>query len=248
MSKEVSMPADEQPIPSVWAKPRREREQPALSRELIVAEAVRLLDEEGAGALSMRRLGARLNAGATSLYRHVGNKDELFELAVDEVYGELPLLAAEDGGDWRETVARVAHGMRATILRHHWLAAKIGEVGLAYLGPNMLRYSEHMLGVFETAGFALDEADNALSAVTAYVLGISTGEAAWAAMVARSGQSRQEWAERLWPAAERAVRDYPRLRARYAAQRDGDLAASNDDSFDYGLQRLLDGLQARLGS
>jgi AcrR family transcriptional regulator len=240
------MPADEQPIPSVWARPRKEREQPVLSREHIVAEAVRLLDEEGIDALSMRRLGGRLGAGATSLYRHVANKDELFELAVDEVYGELPLPEIGDPADWRATITKVAHALRATILRHPWIAAKLGETGLAYLGPNVLRRSEHLLALFESAGFSLKEASRAESTVTAYVLGVSTTEAAWISMVARSGQSPQEWAERLWPAAERAVQDFPRLRARYAEQRASDVAGENDAAFDYGLQRILDGLEARL--
>ncbi|MGW0807350.1 TetR/AcrR family transcriptional regulator C-terminal domain-containing protein [Nonomuraea sp. NPDC002799] len=159
----------------------------------------------------------------------------------------MPLAGAEDGGDWRAAVTRMGRSLRATILRHPWIAAKLGEIGLAYLGPNMLRHTEHMLAVFETAGFPLDEADRAMNTVTAYVLGVSTSEAAWVSMVARSGQSEQEWAERLWPAAERAVRAYPRLRARYEAQRGGDVATSNDDAFDYGLQRVLDGLAARLG-
>ncbi|WP_188190071.1 TetR/AcrR family transcriptional regulator [Nonomuraea sp. SYSU D8015] len=240
------MPADEQPIPSVWARPRKEREQPVLSRGHIVAEAVRLLDEEGLDALSMRRLGSRLGAGATSLYRHVANKDELFELAVDEVYGELPLPEIGDPADWRAAVTKIAHELRATILRHPWVATKLGEAGLAYLGPNVLRRSEYLLGLFEGAGFPLKEADRAENAVTAYVLGVSTTEAAWLSMVARSGQSPQEWAERLWPAAERAVQDFPRLRARYAEQRASALADENDDAFDYGLQRILDGLESRL--
>lgn len=240
------MPADEQPIPSVWARPRKEREQPVLSREHIVAEAVRLLDEEGVDALSMRRLGGRLGAGATSLYRHVTNKDELFELAVDEVYGELSLPELGDPADWRAAVAKVAHGLRATILRHPWVAGKLGEAGLAYLGPNVLRRAEHLLGLFEAAGFPLKEADRAEGTVTAYVLGVSTAEAAWVSMVARSGQSAEEWAERLWPAAERAVQDFPRLRARYAEQRESALANENDEAFDYGLQRILDGLESRL--
>ncbi|MEV4115189.1 TetR/AcrR family transcriptional regulator [Nonomuraea sp. NPDC049695] len=241
------MPSNEQPIPSVWARPRRGREQPALSREQIVAEAVRLLDEEGIDALSMRRLGSRLNAGATSLYRHVANKDELFELAVDEVYGELPLPEQADAAGWRASIEQVARSLRATILRHPWIAAKLGEVGLAYLGPNMLRQTEHMLGIFEAAGFSLDEADQAMNTLVAYVLGVSTGEAAMLSMIARSGQTQQEWVERLWPAAERAVQDYPRLRARYAAQRDQDASTSDQDNFEYGLQRVLDGLQTRLG-
>ncbi|WP_342222268.1 hypothetical protein [Nocardia gipuzkoensis] len=52
------MPADKQQVGSVWTRPRRGREQPALTREQIVAEAVTLLDAEGMEALSMRQLGA----------------------------------------------------------------------------------------------------------------------------------------------------------------------------------------------
>ncbi|MGG2464201.1 hypothetical protein ACO0M4_31260 [Streptomyces sp. RGM 3693] len=53
------MPVDKkQPIPSAWTRSqRRKREQPALSPEQIVSAAVRLLDEEGIDALSMRNLG-----------------------------------------------------------------------------------------------------------------------------------------------------------------------------------------------
>lgn len=95
------MPADKPPIPSVWARPRARRAQPALSRERIVAEAVRLLDEEGMEALSMRGLAVRLGTAATSLYRHVANKDELIELVVDELYGELEVPDPVGATGWR---------------------------------------------------------------------------------------------------------------------------------------------------
>src|ERR1051326_6476910 len=92
-------------IPSVWAR-ERETSQPVLSRAAIVREAIAMLDANGVEALSMRKLGARLaakgvgglsmgklgarlDAGATSLYRHVASKDELMELAVDEVAAEI---------------------------------------------------------------------------------------------------------------------------------------------------------------
>src|ERR1700751_10318 len=86
-------------IPSVWTR-QREPEQPALSRAAIVREAIAMLDAEGTEALSMRKLGARLNAGAPSLYRHVASKDELMELALDEVAAEIAVPAIEGQG-WR---------------------------------------------------------------------------------------------------------------------------------------------------
>ncbi|UNO41132.1 TetR/AcrR family transcriptional regulator [Streptomyces sp. MST-110588] len=242
------MSADEQKIPSVWARPRRQREQPALSREQIVSEAVGLLDAEGLEALSMRRLGTRLGAGATSLYRHVANKDELIELVVDEVYGELEVPDAEDPASWRAAAGRSAHSLREMTLRHPWVASVLGQVGLAHLGPNLTRVSERMLAVFQAAGFTVEEADRAMSTVIAYVIGMTTSEAAYLSMLARSGRSEREWLEQLRPAAEEAVRDHPRLSEGYAAQHGKDPREMRDENFTYGLDRVLDGLEVRLRS
>ncbi|MFE9118866.1 TetR/AcrR family transcriptional regulator [Streptomyces sp. NPDC007172] len=242
------MAADEQQgIPSVWTRPRQRREQPALSREQIVAEAVRLLDAEGIDALSMRKLGTRLGAGATSLYRHVANKDELIELVVDEVYGELAEPDIARSAHWRDVTARRAHGVRAMLLEHPWIASLLGEVGVAHLGPNLMRLSDRMIATFEAAGFALNESDHAVRTVFAYVTGMATSEAAWITMLARSGQTEQEWVERLWPAAEQAAQAYPRLRKGYADQRGKDPRTTRDENFAYGLDLILDGLEARLG-
>lgn len=241
------MPADEQPIPSVWTRPRRKREQPALSREHIVAEAVRLLDADGIEALSMRKLGTRLDAGATSLYRHVGNKDELIELVVDEVYGELDVPDAGDPADWRTAVAHSAHSLRAMALRHPWVASVLGQVGLSHLGPNLIRMSDRMLALFRSAGFPSAEADQAMKTVIAYVVGTATSEASYLSVLARSGRSEQEFLESLRPSTEEAVQDHPGLREGYAAQFGKDPGQVRDENFTYGLERILDGLGTRLG-
>ncbi|MFI0819179.1 TetR/AcrR family transcriptional regulator [Streptomyces sp. NPDC021098] len=239
-------PSPEQMLPSVWTRPRGKREQPALSREQIVVEAVRLLDSEGIDALSMRKLGQRLSAGATSLYRHVANKDELIELAVDEIYGEIEVPETMAAARWREDAAHCAHSLRATMLRHPWIASVLGEMGLSYLGPNWMRLSEGMLSLFTTAGLVVDEADQAVATVLGYVTGMATSEAAWLTVLARSGQDEREWMERLWPAAEQAAEAYPRLREGYAEQRGKDPQAAREETFRYGLERVLDGLETRL--
>ncbi|GAA0358683.1 TetR/AcrR family transcriptional regulator [Actinoallomurus spadix] len=237
------MTTDDRPIPSVWARPSRgRREQPALSRQQIVAEAVRLLDAEGVDALSMRKLGTRLGAGATSLYRHVANKDELVELAVDEVFGELRAPDMSDPAHWREATIACAQGIRAVILRHPWMASMLGA--MAYLGPNLMRLSEDMLAMLEAAGFPLAEANGAMNTVFAYVLGMTGSEAAWLTMLARSGQSEDEWAERLKPAFEDLHRTHPRLSALFTAQADEDPGRRREEEFAYGLNRILDGVSA----
>jgi AcrR family transcriptional regulator len=229
----------------VWTRPRRRREQPVLNREQIVAEAVKLLDAEGLDALSMRRLGTRLGAAATSIYWHVASKDELVELVVDAAYGELEVPDAGDVTAWREAVTRFAHSTRSMILRHPWMAFLLAQAGLAHLGPNLTRVTDRLVALFEASGFTGREVRQAANTVVSYVLGVATSEAAWLTTLARAGQSEREWVERLYPAVEEATRAYPRLRERYAAQRRLDPQRTCEEDFAYGLARVLDGLEAR---
>ncbi|MEV0680774.1 TetR/AcrR family transcriptional regulator [Actinosynnema sp. NPDC050436] len=230
-------------LPSVWTRQRRSRDQPSLNRSQIVAEAVALLDAEGVDALTMRRLGTRLDAAATSLYRHVANRDELVELVVDEVYGEIRV--EEVGEDWRASVTDCARSVREMILRHPWVASVIGQVGLSYLGPNVMRLNEGMVAMLRDSGFPVEEAGPAISTVLSYVIGVGVSEAAWLTMLARSGQSEQEWQRRLGPAVVRAVEDYPNLREQYVVGDDVDPAELREQNFAYGLDRVLDGLEPR---
>lgn len=239
------MPQEKPQVGSVWTRPRRGREQPALTREQIVAEAVRLLDAEGMEALSMRTLGARLNAGATSLYRHVANRDELIELVVDEVYGEVQVPEITDPAQWRSATEEFAASFRAMILGHPWMASTLGQVGLSYLGPNVMRMTDRSAGLFEAGGFAPAETGDAIGAITNYVVGMGITEAAWLSLLARSGQTEQELTDTLRPAVEAASKDYPRLQDSNTETNWTDPAEVRERKFSYGLQRLLDGLESR---
>jgi AcrR family transcriptional regulator len=234
--------AAKNPIPSVWARPRAEPDQPALSRAAIVREAIVMLDAEGIEALSMRKLGARLNAGATSLYRHVATKDELMELAVDEVFAEITV-PPTDGPDWRAAATEAAHSFRATALRHKWLSSVLGQAGLAYLGPNLMSFSDRLAALFAAAG--LPEPSGAIDVVLSYVIGMSTTEAAWLTTVARSGETEVAFITRLIPAADRAAAGYEHLAdARSAGPVDP--ADLRNSKFAYGLEVVLDGLALRI--
>ena len=71
--------------PERGARRRRDSDQPRRDRR---RRDSALLDREGLDALSMRRLGDELGAGAASLYWHVGSKDGLLDLVLDEIIGE----------------------------------------------------------------------------------------------------------------------------------------------------------------
>src|SRR5262245_12065483 len=102
-----------EPPPVIWARLSSQGRGPArtLDHEAITAVAVALADEDGVDAVSMRRIAGRMDHSPMSLYRHVGNKDDLTELMYDAVLGELDL-AGIPSGSWRADIARLAREMR----------------------------------------------------------------------------------------------------------------------------------------
>ena len=131
-------------------RPARRRRDP-ISRDAIVAAAIGLLDREGLDALSMRRLGDELGAGAASLYWHVGSKDGLLDLVLDEIIGEQQV-PDPDPPRWREQLKEVARAKRRTSLRHPYVVRI--SIGRIPMGPNALRYSERVLAVLRAGGLA----------------------------------------------------------------------------------------------
>ncbi|MGP4099338.1 TetR/AcrR family transcriptional regulator [Nonomuraea sp. KM90] len=85
---------------NVWSRPRRTPRQ-TLTLDRIVEEAMALLDEEGVGRLTMRRLAERLNTGSTTLYWHVKTKDDVLDLTLDAIFREVRLPAPPPAGHGR---------------------------------------------------------------------------------------------------------------------------------------------------
>ncbi|GGK73605.1 TetR family transcriptional regulator [Planomonospora parontospora subsp. parontospora] len=233
----------QQPIDSVWTREPRTSKSPTLSRGQIVRVAMELLDAEGVDALSMRRLGAKLGAGATSIYWHVAHKDELLELVMDEVYGEVPLPDPEVVG-WEDAVTVFAYGLRDALFKHPWAVSLITT--RPSLGPNAMRLSTRMAAAFGRAGFTGMELDYAGAALLSYVLGATAPEIAWRSMVDRSGLSGEELTDALHETVRRAARDHPDLISRHERYRAHDADVARAVGFDFGLSCLLDGLRARL--
>lgn len=92
----------------------------ALDRQQVVDEALRLLDEEGLDALSLRTLASRLGVQAPTLYWHIGNKSELLDALADAIMDEaisaIPPARADE--NWAEWLLEVLVIFRATMLRH----------------------------------------------------------------------------------------------------------------------------------
>ncbi|MFI7066374.1 TetR/AcrR family transcriptional regulator C-terminal domain-containing protein [Kribbella sp. NPDC050124] len=176
---------------SVWLRADPEATRAPLSRDDIVRTAVKVLDRDGLESFSMRRMAAELGTAATSaLYWRVANKNDLLELAVDEVLGEA--LVPAERGDWRDQVTALATAAYEALWAHPWAPQLLASH--AGLGPNYQTLAERVLNVLISAGFKGVHLDAAMSAIFHYLIGAAVTDAAWTATVRRSGLTEREWA------------------------------------------------------
>jgi AcrR family transcriptional regulator len=145
------------------------RRRAALSRQDVLATALRLIDADGVEALSMRRMGKALGRDPMRLYRFASSKDELFDAVVELVLGELQVPAVEDG-NWEDVLRRTAHAFREIALTHPHvvplLVTRPLATPLALRPPGTLRPLEDLLELFIGAGF---DARGALHAYRLYM-------------------------------------------------------------------------------
>ena len=144
-----------------------------LSRERILRAAVAFADESGIGSLSMRKLGEALGVEAMSLYNHVANKAELLDGMIDLVFSEIDLPA--DGSGWKTAMRTRAVSARQVLARHRW------AIGLMESrtspGPATLRHHDRVIGILRSAGFSVELAAHAFSALDSYIYGFALQEA-----------------------------------------------------------------------
>lgn len=206
---------------------------PGLSVGRIAEAAIALADAEGMGALSMRRLAGDLGVAAMALYRYVPGKVELLDVMVDAVIGEQ---APPTAGEWRERLAESARASRALHERHPWLAA--ATLARPPLGPNAIAAHERLLVAASGIGLSPAETVAAAQLVASYA-GSAAGREE------ERGRTERFWAERsaFWEEHYEPER-FPALTALYEA------GAFDEppDAFEFGLQRILDGIEALLAS
>ncbi|MEU6848253.1 TetR/AcrR family transcriptional regulator [Streptomyces sp. NPDC046716] len=231
--------------PSLWE--RLERPAPtrraSLTLEQIAAAAVELADEEGAAAVTMRRLATRLGVAPMAAYRHVSGKDDLWALMFDRVSAGL---AVPDGvADWREVLHSFAVQTRELMLRHPWL----GQVSapLIQLTPARMAIAERQLRALSGRDLDADSMMAAFRAVSAYVHGSTQSEIALSRYKEEHGwKSGDETRQALAP-----QMNYLMGTGRYPTYKKYALSATRKDDpaweFAFGLDCVLDGIARRLG-
>src|SRR5512133_113934 len=143
---------------------------PQLTRQRVVAEALAVIAQDGAQALTMRSLATRLGVVPGALYHHVGNKQQLQDLVLDGVLAEIDF-DLDSSMPWTEQLKIVAHRLRQVLEAHPGVAGILKTRDP--LGPHSLALAEAFLSPLQAAGFGDREAGLAFFLLVDYTIGFA---------------------------------------------------------------------------
>ena len=208
-----------------------------LTRDRVLQVAMALADRDGLDALSMRKLGQELGVDAMALYRHVRNKDDLFDGIIERIVGEIE--RPDPAGTWKAALREQVMAARLVMLRHPW-ARRVFEVrGTG--GVAVIDYIESVLAILRGGGFSVDLAHHTLHVLDSRIFGFNQD------LFDDSGRAEPspDVAEMFGPAM--AAR-FPRVtELAMSVSHEGVLGRCDDDvEFAFGLDLILDGLERQI--
>ena len=224
--------------------PKRE-----LSIERIVEAAIEIADAEGFGAVSMSRVAASLGFTTMSLYRYVTSKDDLILLMQE---GAQRRAGTDDAVErnWRDGVTAWVLAMRAAYQEHPWLVDI--PISGAPITPNSLTIVDWFLREVRDLPLSDGEKMSALLLLTSYTRATSAQDRDLGAAAAESDPA-DVTGENFFEALTELVNPerFPYLSPLLAAggyvAEPGTGSVDLDEDFEFGLQRILDGIEYHVG-
>ena len=211
---------------------KRARREP-VTRERALAAAIEIADVGGLAELTMRRLADELGVEAMSLYHHVPNKNAILDGMIDLVFGQVDM--PSPGVDWKTAMRRRAASMRSVLLRHRW-ALGVMESRRAP-GPANLAHHDAVLGCLRAGGFSLALTAHAYAVLDAFIYGFVLTELS---LPFETTEQTREVVKEIFDQFPAGA--YPHL-AELAREHVVQPGYRFADSFDYGLELVLDGLE-----
>ncbi|MBV2365112.1 TetR/AcrR family transcriptional regulator C-terminal domain-containing protein [Streptomonospora nanhaiensis] len=233
MSSEAPSDDPTRALELLWgSRPRPRRgPRPGLSLEQVVAAAIEIVEGEGISALSMRRVAQHLGVGTASLYTYVPGRTELIALMLDAMIAEATLPHTLPG-DWRKRIETWAREDWADYRRHPWILQVTAERPLP--GPNAMAWLDSAVRALEGTGLSEREKIDVIESVDGYIRGMARN-------ALESTAASDAWiaARDAFLGARVDFSRYPALARTLVAGH-----PSTDEIFEFGLSRILDGVEA----
>lgn len=215
--------------------PDRRTHREPLTRERIVRAALRIMDEEGLGSVTMRHVGRELGVEAMSLYNHVRDKEDILDGLTELVMGgfEIPVRT----GDWQTDVREMAREWRRLLGLHPAVMQLLAERHKPLEGMETFRPMEAVLEIFHAVGLGPRESVQALNAFGGYIMGFVIMEQGL--MPGHDPLEHAHAHDEVIEALQGA--GLPRLLEcfQYFAE------CPTDEQFEFGLDLMIDGLRTR---
>ncbi|MEP6650315.1 MAG: TetR/AcrR family transcriptional regulator [Lapillicoccus sp.] len=225
---------------------------PAFTVDDIVAAATDIADAEGFDAVSMRAVGERLGRTAMAIYTYVPSKAELVDLMLDRTLRELDVSYDLSEG-WRPAARRWALGSWDFYLRHPW----VHQISTArpVLGPGSYVSMERPAEIFASTGLGGADVLKIVGTVSGFVVGMTRQISELREATRNAGQTETQW----WTTQSQLIAElvpdvgarFPRLAAadaeggfEFEHEPDQYLEQEARNGFEFGLERLLDGIEA----
>jgi AcrR family transcriptional regulator len=228
-------------FPEAGGKKRGRRQ--GLSVPRVVEAGIALADAEGLDAVTMRRVAQELGVVPMTLYTYVPDKATLLELMLDRLYLEMPRDVPRPAAPWRERLAAIAEENRRLYAEHSWAATL--PASRPPLGPGLMAKYEHELTAFAGCGLDDVQTDSALTYLIGFVRASARAAADTRAAATAGGTTDFAWWQERGPIFELAFdqHSYPNA-TRVGAAAGAALGAAfdPDHAYEFGLQRVLDGL------
>jgi AcrR family transcriptional regulator len=212
-------------------QPRR-GPRPALSLEAIARAGIEIADADGIPAVTMQRVAEALGFTKMSLYRYVPGKVELVALMTDTALGE-PVRLDSVAGGWRPRLHEWATGMFDRFWRHPWTLET--TVGARPMGPNEISWLEQAVATLSGTGLDGGEILDAAVTLVGHVRTIAQQG------TAIGGESPEHAADSAIAALLHGREE--RFPALVAALDSARRSGSQDQALDFGLNRILDGVE-----
>ncbi len=207
-----------------------------MTRERILGTGLRIVDEEGMGALSMRRLAAELGVNPMSIYHHLPGKGAVVSGLVEVVFSRMRVPASE-GQPWQERVRAYAHAHRDIARSHPNLVLQIVSDAAA-VSDAVLLGSESLYEALEEAGLSPEAIVRAADSLVDFVHGFALGEAA-------NPSGEFDIGSELLPRIEaQPAEKAPALRRVFGALGEEGARYDFDAGFEAGLDILVKGIEA----
>ena len=213
---------------------------PAVTPERIIAAALELTALHGLDSWTLRQLAAAVDAYPAVIYHHVGDREAVVSAVVDRVLTMYPL--PPEDLEWRAWFRSLFSELRAVLTRYPGVAHR-----LAINGPTVYAAKptvDRGMRILMAAGFGRESADvyRFLSSVVCLYISVEDEQGRQKDLMARNTAA---WST------DRDDAEWPGMAAMCAAIHEmtaDPVRAANyfTDSFDYAIDRCLDGLAARL--